>query len=378
MPLTFPSRYDTDSVKWSKYANRDILPLWVADSDFQTPSCITEALHHRVTHGVFGYGTEPKTLSALIVQRLVERYQWQIEPKDIVYLPGLVTGLNLSVRAFSTQDHSVLCPDPVYPPFKAAIKNAQRKAVYQETQLIDNRWLPILPNSNAAKDIQLAMMCNPLNPGGTVFRRQELLAFDRMAKQHDWVVCSDEIHCDLLLDEAAKHVPYASLNADAAQRSITLMAPSKTFNIAGLGCSWAIIQNPQLRRQFKQQMAGMIPQVNVLGFVAAEAAYRDGEAWLQHQLAYLRQQYQRVYDGISEIDGLTMAPLEATYLAWIDASVLKLENPHAFFEQHGVGLSPGSTFGHRQYVRLNFACSEDILTKALKRMALAVESLSKQ
>ncbi|WP_087026058.1 MalY/PatB family protein [Thaumasiovibrio subtropicus] len=383
MTMIFPDRQGSDSEKWAKYSgktylspqqeNDSVLPLWVADSDFQSPPCIIKALHDRVEHGVYGYGREPEQLTQLLVQRFAEKYQWHIDPEAIVYLPGLVCGLNLAVQALTDSGDKVLCPSPIYPPFRSAIKMAKREPVFQQVHLHHTRWLPDMPTLNSGA--KLAMICNPLNPGGTVFSHQELLKFDARAKTENWIVCSDEIHCDLILDETVSHIPYASLNEDAAQRSITLMAPSKTFNIAGLGCSMAIIPNPKLRQRFTRAMAGLIPHVNVLGFSAAIAAYSDGEPWLQSQLDFLRQQHERVYNAINNLPGLRMTRLQATYLAWIDASELPVNNPHDFFEQHGVGLSPGLQFGDRRFVRLNFACSEETLTEALDRIQRAVKTL---
>nr|WP_086940235.1 PatB family C-S lyase [Thaumasiovibrio occultus] len=374
--LIFPPRQDSDSIKWQRFAGKDVLPLWIADSDFAAPLCVTEALQARISHGVFGYGETPQELSELIVERLWQRYDWRITADDIVYLPGLVTALHLAVQTLTQPNDAVFCPTPIYPPFRQAIKQHGRDGVFQDCHTVDGRWLPQLPSHAKAKDIRLAMVCNPLNPGGTVFRRDELLKLDALAKTNDWIVCSDEIHCDLLIDENARHIPYASLNDDAAQRAITLMAPSKTFNIAGLGCAFAVIQNPTLRRQIQQALEGLIPAVNILGFHAAIAAYRHGDDWLQQQLAFLRQQHQKVLDAVNALPGLSMLPNEATYLAWIDASQLNHPNPSRLFEQFGLGLSPGSAFGNRQFVRLNFACSDEVLDQALTRLRAAVGSLA--
>ncbi|MBS0974669.1 MalY/PatB family protein [Serratia rubidaea] len=371
-------RSHSDSVKWEKYHDRDIIPLWVADTDFQSPPAVIEALHRRVDHGVFGYGRPSPALIALFVQRMAERYQWRIRPEWLVFLPGLVCGLNLCVRAFTREDQGTIAPSPIYPPFRKAAQFAERSQLSIPMRLQNQRWLPDLPALAARLQGQekLLLLCNPHNPGGTVYRRDELLALQQFAQQHDWIVCSDEIHCDLLLEPGLQHIPFAALNEDAAQRSITLMSPSKTFNIAGLGASMAIVPNEQLRRTLCRTRRGLVPEVDVLALVAAQAAYQDGQPWLDRQLDYLRANRDLVMTRINALPGLRLAPIEATYLAWIDCSGLPVDNPHAFFEQAGVGLSPGLDFGDRRFVRLNFGCQRALLIRALERIERAVRALS--
>lgn len=378
------SRQGTSSMKWEKYAGEDILPMWVADTDFKVADEITSALQQRVSHGIFGYTLVSGQLKSLILQRLQHLYQWQVTESSLLFLPGLVCGLNIATRAFTSPGDKVAVPRPIYPPFNSSTKNAGAEAVdvpMVKQQVGDKiRWTidwPVL--EQAAADIRLLMLCNPHNPGGTVFTRQELVRLADLAKTHDWLVCSDEIHCDLLLQNV-EHIPFASISEDAANRCCTLMAPSKTWNIAGLGCSFAVIESPQLRKRFKQVMQGIVPEVNLLAVEAATAAYQSGEPWLQAQLDYLRDNHQSVSNAVNDM-GLDMVTLEATYLAWIDASALDLsateyETPAQLFEAFGVGLSPGSDFGCDKYVRLNFGCSKGTLNKALLRMKEAVTSLN--
>ncbi|MEI8596051.1 MalY/PatB family protein [Photobacterium sp. Hal280] len=368
-------RTKSNSTKWLKYQGKDVLPMWVADSDFRVPDAITHALHQHVDHGVFGYGSVPASLSELIVERMTTLYHWQIKPEWIVYLPGLVCGLNLAVRACTEQHQAVVSPKPVYPKFFTAAKYASRPLAYSPVTLQQGRWLMDLEATEVPADSKLLLFCNPLNPGGTVYTRQELEALHSFTKKHDLYVCSDEIHCDLILNENARHIPFASLDDDAAQRSITLIAPSKTFNIAGLGASMAIIPNFELRRRFNRTRAGIVPDVNVLAYTAAEAAYRDCQPWLDSQLHYLRQHRDRLMTAINSLPGLKLHPIEATYLAWIDASGLPVANPHAFFEAAGVGFSPGADFGHSGFVRMNFGCTSQTLALALSRMKNAIESI---
>lgn len=380
MAFNFDLRVDrshSDSTKWHKYRDRDVIPLWVADTDFLSPPAVIEALQQRVAHGVFGYGTPPPELTGLIVERMRSRYQWAIRPEWIVYLPGLVCGLNLAMRAFTEPHQAAIIPTPLYPPFAEAANYAGRHVYSAPLHEKGNRLRldltaaePVLNGDQA-----LLFLCNPHNPGGMVYRRAELEQQHAFAQRHDLVVCSDEIHCDLILEPGCRHIPFASLNRDAEQRTLTLMAPSKTFNLAGLGASFAIIANPALRHRFKQQRRGVVPHVDILAYVAATAAYRDGEAWLAAQLDYLRDNRDLVMARINALPGLRMLPLEATYLAWIDASALPVESPYRFFLAAGVGLTDGAGFGDARFVRLNFGCPRALLDEALTRIERAVAAL---
>lgn len=365
-------RRHSDSLKWHKYGDRDVLPLWVADSDFRSPPSVIEAIKQRAEHGVFGYGATPTGLIDITLSRLAQRYNWQIEPDWIVLLPGVVCGLNLSVRAFTESGESTVSPTPIYPPFRGAAKLADRAQVNLPLRLQDDRWMMNLDNSAMQGNERLLMLCNPQNPGGTVYRRDELEAQLAFAQQHDLIVCSDEIHCDLLLSPGAQHIPFAALSEDAAQRSITLLSPSKTFNIAGLGASLAIIPNPELRARFKRVREGIVPGVDILALVAAEAAWRDGDAWLAAQLDYLRANRDWLVAQVNALPELQMAAPEATYLGWIDASRLDVANPMAYFEQHGLGFSPGHDFGDDNFVRFNFGCTRATLEQAVTRLQKAV------
>lgn len=370
-------RSHSDSVKWDKYRDRDIIPLWVADTDFPSPPAIIAALQQRVAHAVFGYGHPSPELIEVFTQRMLERYDWHINPEWLIFLPGLVCGLNLCVRAFTAEGEGTLAPSPIYPPFRKAAKFAGRSQLPIPLTLEDKRWVldltAITGQLNGRE--KLLLLCNPQNPGGTVYRRQELLQQHAFAQRHDLIVCSDEIHCDLLLEPGCQHIPFATLNEDAAQRSITLMSPSKTFNIAGLGASMALVPNTALRQKLIRTRSGIVPEVDILALVAAQAAYQHGQDWLDELLVYLRASRDLVIERINAMPGLQLQPIEATYLAWIDCSQLAVDNPHAFFEQAGVGLSPGLDFGNRHFVRLNFGCRRELLSQALDRMLIATRSL---
>ncbi|MCR3755732.1 MAG: negative regulator of MalT activity/cystathionine beta-lyase [Sodalis sp. Psp] len=370
-------RRHSDSYKWQKYAGRDVIPLWVADTDFRSPPCIIEALCARIEHGVFGYGTLPAALTEIFIKRMHERYQWDVRPEWLIFLPGLVSGLHLTVRALTSVGEAIVIPYPSYPPFRTAARSAGRQHRLASMRLVSSRWCvdfsgtdPVMTGKES-----LLMLCNPHNPGGTAYRRGELEQHLDFARQHDLLVCSDEIHCDLLLTPDVHHIPFASLSEDAAQRSITLMSPSKTFNIAGLGASVAVIPNAHLRMQFAAARAGIVPMVDVLALTAANAAWQDGQDWLTQQLDYLRGNRDRLTERLRKIPGLMLSGPEATYLAWIDASRLAVADPHAFFERAGVGLSAGAEFGDNRFVRLNFGCTRALLEEALDRMELACEHI---
>lgn len=368
-----PERRGTDSIKWGKYAGRDVLPLWVADMDFPAPPAVLAALRARIEHGVFGYGAPSPALTESVLAHLEREYGWQVEPDWLVWLPGLVTGLNVACRAVVGD---VLTTTPVYPPFFSAPAFAERRLHRAELALRDSCWQIDWAALEAAAtpSTELLLFCHPHNPVGRCWRREELEQLAEFALQHELIVCSDEIHCGLVLDEGRRHLPFAALGPEAAARSITLMAPSKTFNIPGLGCAFAVIPDAALRRRFSRAMAGIVPHVNVLGLAACAAAYRDCGDWHRALLAQLRQNRDRLEAAVAELPGLAMRHVEATYLGWIDARGLQLADPAAHFEAHGLGLSDGAEFGAPGWVRFNFGCTAATLATALVRLRAAVES----
>ncbi len=371
------NRTKTGSLKWDKYKNRDILPLWVADMDFKSPSPVLEALHHRIDHGVFGYTLASEEINEVIIQRMRNLYNWQVKKNWIIWIPGLVTGLNITCRAVGDPGDEVITMVPVYGPFLTAPGLSDRKLV--TSPLIDNgdKWVIDFEalEANIGNNTKLLLLCNPQNPTGRVYDQVELEKLAKICEEHGLILCSDEIHCDLILDQNIKHIPVASLSNGISQRSITLMAPSKSFNIPGLGCSFAIIESSKLRLQFQRAMQGIVPHVNTLGYTAALAAYQQGEQWLNEVLEYLKNNYEYTRSRIGQIPDMTMRPMEATYLAWISTQDLPVENPADFFEKSGVGLSNGLDFGVANFLRLNFACSRAILEQALDRMEEAVKML---
>ncbi|WP_432471887.1 MalY/PatB family protein [Amphritea sp. HPY] len=367
-------RRPTSSLKWAKYSDSDILPMWVADTDFLAPPAVIEALQERIDHGIFGYTNTPAELNQLVIERMQDLYNWQIETDWLVWLPGLVCGLNLACRSIGTNGDNVIAPKPVYPPFMSAPRLSDRTLTTIPMKQESKRWLidfEALEQAITAES-KLLLFCNPHNPGGSVYSKDELEQLAQICVRHNLYVCSDEIHCDLILEPGLKHIPLASLNAEISARTITLMAPSKTYNIAGLGCSFAIIADANLRKEFNQARKGIVPDVNLLGFTAALAAYKEGDDWNQQQLDYLKGNRDYLVKEINQIPGLTLNNIEATYLAWIDISAAKLENPAHFFEQAGVGMSPGRDFGDERFMRLNFGCTREMVIEAVNRIRKAM------
>ena len=367
-------RQGTHSLRWEKYAGRDVIPLWVADMDFRSPPAVIDALRRRAEHGVFGYTVPPPELIALIVERMQRLYRWTVRPDWIVLLPGVVPGLYLAANRLTRAEEHILSPSPVYFHLPRATQSAPRAGSDVPMVLERGRWVWDEHRLAAAvqRNSRMLMLCNPHNPGGTIFSRDELARIAAFAGQHDLLICSDEIHCDLLLDEGKPHVPIASLSPEVSRRTVTLMAPSKTFNIAGAGVAFAIIEDPGLRQAFSYDLKKSVHDANLFGYTAAVAAYRDGQPWLSALLDYLRGNRDLLEATVARLPGVEMAHLESTYLAWIDCSGTGLADPHAHFLKHGLGVSPGADFGAPSFVRVNFGTQRSVLSSALERFERAV------
>lgn len=362
-------RHNTHSIKWDKFPN-DVIPMWVADMDFASPEPIIKAIQDRVSDGVFGYTKAAPELDKAIIDNAKNNYQWDIKANQIDYLPGLVCALHVAVRAFTKEDEAVIIPGPVYFHLTKAAELANRKIHSIPMQLINDRWLPDMQAfADACADTKskLILLCNPHNPGGTVFSRDELLQIHALAAQYDLTVVSDEIHCDLILDEGLTHIPFASLNQDAASRTVTLMAPSKTYNVAGLGLAYSVTQNLTLKNKFNLARSGIMPDPNLLAFDATQAAYTQCQDWHRDLIKYLRKNRALIQQRLAPTQ-CKMSQIEATYLAWIDVSHLKLDNAEAYFLKAGVAISDGKQFGNPDFIRLNFGCSYQQLDQALTRL----------
>jgi cystathionine beta-lyase len=373
-------RRRTESNKWHKYP-ADVLPLWVADMDFRSPEPVIRALHERVEHGVFGYGTEQPEFYEVVLERLEKRYGWRVSPEAILLIPGVIPGFNLAARAFTTSGDGLLLQTPMYPPIRRVPDNVGLSSDEMElTRGHDGRYAVDFARFEAAIGARTRMflLCNPHNPVGRVYRRDELLRMAEICLRRGLLICSDEIHCDLTFS-GQRHIPIASLDPEVEARTVTLMAPSKTFNLPGLKCSVAIIPNAALREKFVAAQLDLVRAVNILGYTATLAAYRDGQPWLDELLRYLEANRDFVVDYVrSKLPGVGTAPPEATYLAWLDCRDAKLpgDDPYTFFlDQARVALNDGKAFGRggTGFVRLNFACPRVLLAEALDRMRHALE-----
>ena len=377
-------RRKSDSAKWNYY-NEDVLPMWVADMDFLAPPPVVDALHARIEHGTFGYAQELPRLRELICARMEQLYHWHVTPEQIVLLPGLVSGLNLVARSSDERGSGILVNTPIYPPFLSAPTNQEREVHEAQMALThrhDQQGRSYLYyeldfdalNAAVQPNTRMFMFCNPHNPVGRAYTLSELEQIAEFCLRHNLAICSDEIHSDLVLGQT-QHIPIAAVHPQLAERSITLLAPSKTYNMPGLGCSLAIIPNSELRQRVQRTASGIIPHVNLLGVVAATAAYGEGEAWLTQLKQYLTSNRNLLFDFVkTNLPEVELTLPEATYLAWLDFRAYGIEDPYAFFLEHAkVALSSGKSFGEpgQGFARLNFGTTKTLLQEGLQRIANA-------
>ncbi|MHC4926363.1 MAG: MalY/PatB family protein [Planctomycetota bacterium] len=367
-------RSDSDCLKWGKYRGTDILPMWVADMDCRCAEPVLEALHERIDHGIFGYTLASKSTNEAVCHWLKTQHNWTVHPDWIVWTPGLVTALNVVCRAFAEPDEEVLTFTPIYPPFMEAPELSGRGLIKCPLKNDGGRYSIDFDRLEATltDKARVILLCSPHNPVGRVWEKETLQKLAEICLERNILLCSDEIHCDLLLDKDVRHIPTATLGDDIANNTVTLMSPAKTFNLPGLNCGFAIIQNPELRQQYKDTADGIVPWNNALGYVACQAAFTQGLPWLKETLDYLRENHRILHEAVNAIDGLSMDPLEATYLAWIDVSKLSLKKPGRFFKKAGLALIDGAVFDQPGFVRLNFACSRENLLLAIERIKQAV------
>ncbi|MBP40070.1 MAG: aspartate aminotransferase [Chloroflexi bacterium] len=374
-------RRGSNSSKWGKYAGTDILPMWVADMDFKIPQQIIDAICKRAEDGIFGYEGAPPELKEVIVGRLEKLYDWEVGEEEILFLPGVVPALNQACRALVGPGESVVTATPIYYPFLSAPENWDRKLHRVACDKGQDTW-PFPVEAMAASlaensETSLLLLCNPFNPVGRMLNAEELGGIVEMCREHDVWICSDEIHCELILDDK-RHIPTATISREAEDITITLMAPTKTFNLAGLGGSFAVIKNPALREKFVHGARGMVSRPTTFGFLSMLTAYRECEPWREALLDYLRANRDYLASRVEAIAGVSMSPVEATYLAWLDVSKLDLDDAMVFFEAAGVGLSDGGQFDGPGYMRLNFACPMATLVDACDRIENAANSRNDQ
>lgn len=374
---TVITRRGTGCIKFDRRPELD--PFWVADMDFVSPPEVIEALHKRVDHGVFGYAQAHEGLHEAVDSYLRHRQASIVERDHIVYLGGLVPALSLAARAFCKEGDAVMTCTPVYPPFLGVHKDAHVELITVPHVQVDGKWAFDWDAMEQAvtPTTRVFILCNPQNPLGRAFSAAVVEKAARFCEKHNLVLISDEIHCDLIFDEAATpHFSALRLPEGLRERTITLLSPSKTYNIAGLGLAMAIIPDDSLRRRFSAARGHTLAEINALSYYAAEAAYRHGEPWRQELIAYLRENRDTLEAYLREhCPELVVNHNEATYLAWIDCRALGLENPADHLEKKaGLFLSDGAFFHGPGHVRFNFGCPRSRMLEGLEKMVKGLKS----
>ena len=370
-------RRGTHSEKWEKYAGRDVLPLWVADLDLPTAPFVLDAVRERLEHPILGYTRPSATMAEAFVGWLERGYGWRIDEEWLVWIPGVVPGFNLAARAAARLGRDLVIPAPVYGPILRVPGQAGLRGVISSLVLRGGRWEMDFDDLNAkvTTDTAAVILCNPQNPTGRVYDRDELATLAEIVVRNDTVLISDEIHCPIVLDDDKHHVPIASLDPAIESRSVSLFAPTKAFNFPGLAAAVAVIPNDTLRERYVDSGAGLIPANSALAFAALTAAYEDTSGWLDRQNAFLAGNADRLERAVADIEGIRTTHVEGTYLAWLDVSGLGLDEPAAAFEDYGLGLHAGEEFGGSDFLRFNFGCPGSVLAKAIGRLADAARDL---
>jgi len=373
------NRRESECAKWHVFGD-EMLPMWVADMEFRSPQPVIDAILDRVNHGVFGYGLPPDGIKDVVIEWVNKRYGWDVSPEDLIFVPGVVSGFNLGAHAVTRPGDGVVLQTPTYGPFFNVAENVG--LVQQESELFlndDGHYhidFDAFETSMSGRS-RIFMLCNPQNPTGRVFNQEELERMAEICIKHDVIICSDEIHGDLVFSEN-KHIPIASLSPEIATQTITLIAPSKTFNIAGLKASVAIITDKNLRSKFDKARKGLLGGVSVIGYCAAMAAYKEGGPWLDALLAYLEGNRDFLFKSIKEeFPGISMSNPEGTFLAWLDCRKADLGvKPSEFFKEKAkVVMNDGDWFGKggTGFIRLNFGCPRFMLIEALDKMKDALQ-----
>lgn len=372
-------RTGTASLKWEKYkdSDSDVIPMWVADMEFETSDKIIEFIKQRLDHPVLGYTKAPSTLNDAVQEYLQNHHGWEIDTDWLVWVPGVVPALAVACETAGEPDDEILVFTPVYHPLLLLPPKKRRNRVDVPLAYDNGRWSIDFDAFERAitKNSRILLLCSPHNPAGMMFSRQELRRLVEICHAHNIVVISDEIHCDLILHLTRKHVATAVAAEDLQHQVVTLMSPSKTFNLAGANASFAVIPDPQRRQRFAEACLYTVPIVPTLSYSAAEGAYRHGWEWHNQLIDYLRGNLATLKERVEAIPGLWMDDTEATYLAWINTDGLPVEDAFDYLLQAGVGLSPGAQFGDPDYQRLNFACSRQQLQQGLDRIEAAVARL---
>lgn len=374
------NRSDTNSIKYDArkriFGQNDVLPLWVADMDFEVAPEIAEAIQERAKHKIFGYTMRCAEYHQIIQQWLRRRYNWDVNTKHISFSPGVVSALAMALLAFTKPGDKVIVQSPVYFPFFTTIENNGRRIL--NNQLVENTNQYIMDFDDLERQIdnqtRMMFLSNPHNPVGRAWTKEELTRLAEIAEKHQIIVVSDEIHSDIIFS-GHKHIPYASVSEYAAQNSVTAMAPSKTFNLAGLSTSVVVIENDRMMRDYNYMVESFhIGLTNPFGLVALKAAYEKGDDWLEALLKYLETNRDYVYEFVqNEIPGVRAILPDSTFLMWLDFRGLGYsdkELQHQLVKQAKLGLSHGPIFrdGGEGFQRLNFGCPRSQLEKAMERL----------
>ena len=368
------SRKETHSTKWLKFSDAEVIPMWIADMDFLCPPEITQPMTQRIDEGIFGYTDTPQSLTDTFIEKTKQNTGWQIENEWVVWVPGGVVGLNIACKTVLAPGDMAMVPSPIYAPFSEAPENMERGFVKTYLNDCDGRLTFDFDaiRTLLTEDTKLLFLCNPHNPGGSVFTTEELSEISSICEERGIIVCSDEIHSDLVLEKGLQHIPFASLNNHNKENSITILGPCKTYNLAGFPIAAAVIPNPELREDFIRNTKGIVAHIDNLAFVAAEKAYSDADGWHAELIQYLQINKNLLLERINKIEGLSLTGPEAGFLAWIDCRNAGFETPADFFIQEAkVGVHDGAWFGDKNYVRLNFGCPRSVLEEALNRIEKA-------
>ena len=380
-------RKNTGSVKWDFYgevfSGKDLLPMWVADMDFRVPEAVIEAVIKKAQHGIYGYTEGFDSYYQAIINWVKRRHNWKIKKEWIFDCPGVVPAMHWAVRTFTHPGDKVILQSPVYYPFFKAIKNGGCQVVNNPLKLDNSKYSMDFADLESKIDsrVKMFILCHPHNPGGIVWSKEELTRLGEICIKNDIIVISDEIHGDLVLS-GNKHIPFAAISEDFAMNTITCIAPSKTFNIAGLQASSVIIANPKLQKEFKIILENnAVSEPNIFALTALEAAYNHGDEWLDNLIKYIEENHKLVEDFIAaKIPKLKVIKAQATYLAWIDCRALGMDTTtlEKFVEKEAkLALTQGYVFGEggEGFVRINLGCPRSVVQEALQRLKKAVDTL---
>ncbi len=376
-------RRGTDSVKWDGIKNvwgrDDLLPMWVADMDFRTPPFVINALRERLEHEILGYTFACEEWYTSICSWLHRRHQWDITREMLTFVPGIVRGQAFALQCFTKPGDKVMVMTPVYHPFFLVTERLGRKVVYSPLELKEGQYQ--IDFNRFAQDIQgckALILCNPHNPGGRVWTVEELRRIADICRDNNVLVISDEIHADLTLPPH-KHHPFAAVSDAAAQISLTFMAPSKAFNMPGLGSSYAIAVNEDIRHRFQTFMeAGEFSEGHLLAYIGAAAAYTHGEEWLAQMLHYIKGNIDFTENFLKEhVPGISMIRPQASYLVFLDCRTLGLPQEklnELFTDKAHLALNDGTMFGKpgEGFMRLNIGCPRSVLEQALRQLSAAL------